>query len=324
MVDAVTRPAPAKPMAGLAPTRPLPLDAGMRVTGIRSCSARLFCLHSRRWWWWCVPLLGVLLTLGPSVQSQPVGGGNLPISELLFFSATDSPVVQTALERSRTAAPIVLPESRRVLVITRTQTRPQVCRWFRVLGIEDQSIGQGCRIGDGEWALLPADPNETPPATENALRLAAQPNSATLWVGRDMVLVPLPGRRPGDEPTPPAAQPLVDLPTRPAPPASPQIEVATVEVVEPTVSDEAVAEDANAEAAVATGPAVEGIEAASAPVSGAVNVPPTTPDFAPPLPTRRPEQVAATPVPGVPLPPRRPNEIALPALFPTPPARPGA
>lgn len=281
----------------------------------------------------------VLLGLAPPVQSQPTDDSGLPVSDLLYFSAVDASIVQEALESSRTAAPIVLPDSRRVLVITQTRTRPQVCRWFRVLAAEDQSVGQGCRIGDGAWTLLPADPAETPPATENALRLAAQPNSAILWVGREMVLVPLPARRPGSAPPAEPAEPSVrDEPDPRSPSQTPSLRyAASPDARSGTVPDgddlagAADADASGADPAPAEGPSIataEGrsITRAEGPSIATAEGPSVStaegPSIDVPRPARRPEQVVASPLSGVPLPARRP--VSLPPLdsVPIPPVRP--
>ena len=277
----------------------------------------------------------VLLGLAPPVQSQPTDDSGLPVSDLLYFSAVDASIVQEALESSRTAAPIVLPDSRRVLVITQTRTRPQVCRWFRVLAAEDQSVGQGCRIGDGAWTLLSADPVETPPATENALRLAAQPNSAILWVGREMVLVPLPARRPGSAPPAEPAEPSVrDEPDPRSPSQTPSLRYAASPDARsgtgPDGDDLADAADADASgadpapaAATAEGPSISTAEGPSITTAEGPSVSTVEgPSIDVPRPARRPEQVVASPLSGVPLPARRP--VSLPPLdsVPIPPVRP--
>lgn len=300
--------------AALAPGVWLSLDGAMMLTRIAFESAKDRRRTPRCWPVAVVTIALVLLGLAVPVQSQPADDSGLPVSDLLYFSAPDASVVQDALETSRTAAPIVLPDSRRVLVITRTQTRPQVCRWFRVLAAEDQSIGQGCRVGDGEWTLLPADPAETPPATENALRLAAQPNSAVLWVGRDMVLVPLPARRPGSAPPVAPAEaeaPQVREDPGPRPPSLPPS-------LRYAASPDAGGGTAPQGDRPADGSDVAASDANAAPVTAA----PDGPSIDIPLPTRRPEQVVASPLSGVPLPTRRPPSLPPLDAVPIPPLRP--
>lgn len=73
----------------------------------------------------------------------------------------DQAMIQNALEFDRTDTPRQLPSSRATFVITRTETRPRICRWFTLARPGGPTeAGVGCRVGNRQWSLA-ASPTAT-------------------------------------------------------------------------------------------------------------------------------------------------------------------
>ena len=190
----------------------------------------------------------VLLSAPASVTAQDFVASALP--------AADQQRIQEALEFEQTNRTITLPASGGSFTIVRTETRPRICRYFRVTvpGRGEQQ-GIGCRTGNRVWDVaaatvevpaaptvpVPAAPRPSrgevdgPPVTGGGAAVASLPQtvivpSAPADTDRDFAR---PGRRPGT-PVPMIAAPpeirSVPRPERPPGRASAPAVVATTEI----------------------------------------------------------------------------------------------
>ncbi|MCA8933953.1 MAG: hypothetical protein KDA49_15870, partial [Rhodospirillaceae bacterium] len=116
---------------------------------------------------------------------------------LASLSAQDQQAIQYSLEFEQTNAQVSLPSGARFTIV-RTETRPQICRYFEVTGGQGTQQGVGCRIGNRQWELRPVgttvsaqptqpiyavprpprDSNTGPPAADQPTTVASLPGQA--------------------------------------------------------------------------------------------------------------------------------------------------
>lgn len=124
---------------------------------------------------------------------------------LASLSAQDQQAIQYSLEFEQTNAQVTLPSGARFTII-RTETRPQICRYFEVSGGQGTQQGVGCRTGNRQWELRPT-----------GTAVSAQPT-------QPIYAVPRPSRD-GDSGPPAAAQPTT-VASLPGQSGSPSVSVA--------------------------------------------------------------------------------------------------
>ncbi|MCB9957012.1 MAG: hypothetical protein H6843_00175 [Rhodospirillaceae bacterium] len=212
---------------------------------------------------------------------------------LASLSAQDQQAIQYSLEFEQTNAQVTLPSGARFTIV-RTETRPQICRYFEVSGGQGTQQGVGCRTGNRQWELRPT-----------GTAVSAQPT-------RPIFAVPRPPRD-GDSAPPVAAQPttVASLPGQSGAPTvsvAPPVGGVATTVVVPRTPQPVAPPAGHTPTPAVIAPAV------TAPVPAAIGVAAVDPDDFP-RPARRPGDVvplsaAPAQMRAVPMPAHPPRGVA--------------